>query len=472
MRAPAVPLLALLLALLLPPPAAAGVVRDDTRSRPTLDGEVRIHDTDDGRFRIHYTLDGGDALPAMTGDEEPVNGVPDAIDAVVDGLDTCWQRYVEEEGWRPPGEDGVEGGDGRLDVYLRHIDNNGLAHQEWHGDHWAAYLEIEPDLTQMGWELLASVAAHELHHAIQYAYAVDTHSWVHESSATYAQYRLYGEPAAMAAALQLLWSLRLEDPGIGLDQVGDRLEYASLIWVKYLVDRQGGDPEVFRRWWELLEEDPDWRISLEALADELGEPGGAALAEGFAEWLYFACARDDGQHWLGGDGLDCIMPLEASLVATIDEPAASWQAAPDVFGTALATVVPQPGEGLQVRCEGPADADWGLRGVPLDGGEARGHLSSIPGNGGSAELLVDDPGDEFLVVIAYYDGPAGGAFSCEVTGVETDGGDDDDSADSVVPEAEAGCACRAPGARAHASPWAWLLVLTAGGLALSGRRGR
>jgi hypothetical protein len=467
---------ALALTVAIAAPAAARVMRDDTRARPTLDGTEQVHDTADGRFRIRYTLDGGDALEAMAEDESPANGLPDAVDAVAEGLVACWQLYVDGEGWRAPGDDGSEGGDGRLDIYLRHIDHNGLAHQEWHGDHWAAYLEIEPDVANLGWDLMASVAAHELHHAIQYSYTVGTHSWVHESSATYAQYRLYGEPAAMAAALQLLWSLRLEDPGIGLDVVGDRLEYASLIWVKYLVDRSGGDLGEFRRWWEILALTPDWRDSLEELAAELDEPDALTLAEGFAEWLYFACARDDGQHWATGDGLDCLLPLEATLVHAAAGVPAAWQIAPppDAFGAALATVDGLDGQPLVVRCDGPADASWSVRGVSLDREQAVGRVSAAADEAGVARLDVDDPGDTLLIVLAYYDGPADAEFGCEVVFAEAGDDDDDDSAGSAGLDPAGGCACAAGETRSGIVPSGLLGMLAwlAAGRPLSGRRGR
>lgn len=464
---------ALALALVIAGPAAARVMRDETRARPTLDGTEQVHDTPDGRFRIRYTLDGGDALEAMAEDESPANGLPDAVDAVAEGLVACWELYVDGEGWRAPADDGTEGGDARLDVYLRHIDHNGLAHQEWHGDHWAAYLEIEPDVANLGWDLMASVAAHELHHAIQYSYSVGADSWVYESSATYAQYRLYGEPAAMAAALQLLWSLRLEDPGIGLHVVGDRLEYASLIWVKYLVDRSGGDMGVFRAWWEILAETPDWRDALEELAVEMGEPDALALAEGFAEWLYFACARDDGQHWATGDGLDCLLPLEATLVHTTAGIPGAWDLpAPDSFGAALATVDSRDEGSLEVRCVGPAEAYWSLRGVSLEGGTAVGWISAAADADGVAWLDVDDPGDTLLIALAYFDGPAGAEISCEVTAAT--GGDDDDSAGSDSLEPAGGCGCTAGAVPAGLAPSLMLVVLVWLGAsrAISGRRGR
>lgn len=476
------PLLAPALALVLTAtPATARVAVDDTRSRPTVDGTVLVHDTDDGRFRIRYTLEGADALGSLAEDDAPANGLPDAVDAVVEGLVGAWELYVEDEGWRAPGDDGTEGGDGRLDVYMRHIDHNGVAHAEWHGDHWAAYLEVEPDVADMGWDLLASVAAHELHHAIQYSYTVGTHTWVYESSATYAQYRLYADPAAMAAALQLLWSLRLEDPGIGLDVVGDRLEYATLIWVKYLVDRSGGDMTVFRTWWEILEESPEWRDSLDELALELGEADGLALYEGFAEWLYFACDRDDGNHWSEDDGLVCLMPLEATLVHDSGGMPDAWEVdpGPDPVAAALA-VVALDGEGaLTLRCEGPTDGRWSIRGVFLDGGAAVERTSSEWGGWGFVELTAFPPdgADELLVVLANYGAETEASFACSAERGMGTGDDDTDDPDPLLDDDTEGCACGHDGAPRER---AWVAVVWSGMLGalgawrrrLSWRRGR
>jgi len=461
--------------LALPQPGTARVAVDDTRSRPTVDGNVLVHDTPDGRFRIRYTLDGADALTGLAEDEDPANGLPDAVDAVVEGLVAGWELYVEDEGWRAPGDDGAEGGDDRLDVYMRHIDHNGVAHAEWHGDHWAAYLEIEPDVGDMGWDLLASVAAHELHHAIQYSYAVGAHTWVYESSATYAQYRLYAEPAAMAAALQLLWSLRLEDPSIGLDVVGDRLEYATLIWVKYLVDRSGGDLSVFRTWWEILAETPEWRDSLDELAPVLGEPDGLALYEGFAEWLYFACDRDDGQHWSEDDGLICLMPLEATVAHQADGVPDAWDIdpGPDPVATALSVVALSGESSLEIVCEGPVDGGWSLRAVTMDGGEALERESvEADGAGVAALAVMPSPGaDELLLVLANYAADDGAAFTCSVD--PTPAAQDDD--DTIDPQGESTgtCACVQTGEGAGALTLSgWLAALVVGRRRLSARRGR
>ncbi len=441
---------ALAFALAVQPALAA-----DDRDRPIIDGTVQSHASADGHFRIWYTLDGGDAITELSEDQDPANGVPDAVDVVEEGLSQCWALFVDDEGWLPPGDDEGEGGDSRLDVYLRHIDNNGLASYEWHTDHWASYLQIEPDLAEMGGDLMASVAAHELHHAIQYSYTVDPHTWVHEASATYAQYLIYADTVGVVAALQLLWGLRIEDPGVGLDTTADRQEYAGLVWVKFLVDRAGGDLSVFRLWWEILAEDPDWERSIATLAEELGGDDACALFAEYGEWLYFACARDDGGHWLAGD-LDCLLDIEAGLAADGMGVPGSWSLPPpEPYGFALSTAeVPADMSSLFVNVQSPGATAWTVRAVALAEDTGLGGITVEPASAGSAELTYDleEGADGLLLVIA----------ACgEVEGFEVSLSDapDDSQADSDPGDESGrdGCACEV--ARGASLPAAWSVLM-------------
>jgi len=457
--------LLLLLGVILALPAAASASQRDSRDRPTIDGTVLVHDSADGHFRIWYALDGGDALTALAGDEDPVNGVPDAVDVVEQGLGDCWAFFIDEQGWRPPGDDEGEGGDSRLDVYMRHIDHNGLATHEWHGDHWASYLQIEPDVAEMTADLLASVAAHELHHAIQYSYTVDAHTWVHEASACYAQYLLYADSVALIAAAQLLWGIRIEDPGVGLDRVGDRMEYSAMFWVKFLVDRSGGDLTVFHDWWEILAESPEWQESLERLAqDASSEDLGALLAE-YGEWIYFACTRDDGQHW-AADGLECLLEIESGLDHESDGLPAAWNVdpIPPPTGVSLATVVLDPPvEALRVSCNGPSDGTWSVRGVAIEDGDAA-TAATAGAHDGEAHLRLDgiDRADLLLVVVAPAGtGQAAAPIVCEAAAEILEDELEDEAAEG---DSTAGaCSCSATGRTAPATGasiaagWAWMM---------------
>lgn len=444
--------LAAALALVL---AVQPALADDHRDRPIIDGTVQSHASADGHFRIWYTLDGGDALTELSEDQDPANGVPDAVDVVEEGLRACWALFVDQEGWRPPGDDEGEGGDSRLDVYLRHIGNNGLASYEWHTDHWASYLQIEPDLAEMGGDLMASVAAHELHHAIQYSYTVDPHTWVHEASATYAQYRIYSDSVGVTAALQLLWGLRLEDPGVGLDTTGDRQEYAGLVWVKFLVDRAGGDLSVFRLWWEILAEDPGWERSIATLAAELGDDDACALFAEYGEWLYFACARDDGGHWLAGD-LDCLLDIEAGLAASGMEVPGAWSLeAPEPYGFALSVAgIPDDGLPLTLDVLSAGSAAWTVRVVPLDDGVGLAGVTATPADAGHAELTLEpmQGADDLLLVVA----ACGDVEGFDVTFSET--------LDSPPPDPPGGAGqegCRCDAGSTAGPPFAWLVLALA-----------
>jgi hypothetical protein len=353
------------------------------------------------------------------------------------------------------------GGDSRLDVYLRHLDYNGYAHSEWHDDHWAAYLEVDPAVADLGGEVLASVAGHELHHAIEYSYSVEPPTGVHEAAATYAQYRLFHETVAMVAAVQVLWGLRLDAPEAGLAVTGDRMEYAAFVWVKFLVDHTGTQ-DTARRWWEILADEPDWRWSLEALAIELGEEDALALFEEFAEWLFFSCAADDGQHWVD-DGMGCVLEIGARVAEERDGvPASIALDGPGHFGAVYATVALADGEPLAVACQGPEDGGWSVRAVLLEGGVARDRGSARAGAGGDATLDMEAVGgaDELVLVIANGTSAPDAAYECTVSVLQGPAATQDD-----------GCACGAAGPERGALAPGLLLVLAAAGV-LSGRRRR
>lgn len=445
-------------------------------ARPVVDGTVQTHDSADGRFKVWYALDGADALTAYRDDEDPLNGVPDAVDQVVDGLGACWEQYVTDGGWRPPGDDLGAGGDSRIDVYLRHLTNNGLATHEWAEDHWAAYLQVDPGVGEFGAALLSSVAAHELHHGIQYSYTVNADTWVSESSATYAQYTLYADSVGLQAALQLLWGGRIEEPWVGLTAVGDRLEYGAMVWIKFLVDRAGADPTVFLRWWEILAAIPAWDEALEELAVDMGAASAAGLHAEYAEWLYFACARNDGQHWLD-DGLGCILDIETPAEAELSDLPALWEVAspPQSLATAFARLAAVDGEDdLEIACDGP-DARWAVRSVWLDEDGDLVQASTHVPEQGRTTFQIERPQTArgLVLALANVDGPAGADWSCSFTLAEGTDADDEDPGDTLPQDLieEGGCRCGVEAGTTVARGPAVLLVLVAGGIRrLRGRR--
>jgi hypothetical protein len=278
--------------------------------RPILSGPGLFVDSSDGSFRIHYTLEGGDAL----GDLE-------IIDATIEALQRTRDAFVVEDGWPAPRNDGTLGGDGRLDLYLRGLDINGYAHAQDYGETRVCWMEVDPGTRSLGRETYASIVGHEFHHCLQFTVA-DTRvggSFPYEGTSTYAQYLLFQGDPAVDLARQVLWQLRLVDAARPLDAVGDRFEYAGMIWFKFLLDHggrvgvtAGSDRRKLLALWEAMAAESSWSLGHDAVLPSLfGLPDLDTAAARFAEWNLFACNRDDGRHYAPGSlacGLEFVAP--------------------------------------------------------------------------------------------------------------------------------------------------------------------
>jgi hypothetical protein len=167
--------------------------------RPNISGRERQFEADS--FVIHYSLTGVDET-----DEEWVEVLAEAIEFSLD-------VQLNDLGWALPPADCGEGGDGRLDVYVVDMSNSpaiGIASPEnVVGDNpnteaietYAAYsyLLIENDLEYINsrreaYNLLRTVAAHEIHHNIQFGYDVNDRFFsFYEAGATWIESLVYPE---------------------------------------------------------------------------------------------------------------------------------------------------------------------------------------------------------------------------------------------------------------------------------------
>ena len=272
--------------------------------RPTLTGTELTHPSSDGHVLIHYTWGGLDALPD-TQDTQPQNGIPDAIDDVETGMHRVWEEFVQADGWPAPRVDQGEGGDDRLDVYLRVIDANGYAHYEpLPGSGTTCYMELAHDGRNLGPLTFQSVAGHELHHCLQAAQTTRVDSWIFEATSTWVQYSLFTGAVVVDVARQVLWQTRLSSPQLALDATGNRYEYAGMVWIQFLLDRGRVPRTQLLGLWQDMAAAGDWeqghqtamaRFNLPSLEDAVAE---------FAEWNLFACLQDDGFHY-APNGLPC-----------------------------------------------------------------------------------------------------------------------------------------------------------------------
>ena len=426
--------------------------------RPGLSGPAQTLEVGDGQITLHWTDEGQDAI-GLTVDEDG-NGLPDGIDRMVVGLETGLDSY-EAAGWRPlvmdQGEDGTES----VDVYVRDIEAFGYAYAEPLEGGGSCFMELDPHNHSLGEGMSESVAAHELHHCIQYAYTWQASSWIYEATATYQQYLLFSGPT-IDTALQALWSQRLLQMDRAIDATGDRYEYAGFVFLKYLADR--GESADLPALWEALAVEHDWLLAFEAESARKWDETFAETFSWFATWNLFACDRDDGQHYdpathpclLEGDfvGLQELGPEVAAVHFDHQEVTHTAAFAEQWFGfeddrppELVCGVAPGEAEALLVLVEvdGYGAQAQAALGSAVGGQELRVRLSA----------RVDAAGS--LGIISTSVGAAPAVVDCAITRVEP------------VEEAEddgEGCTCGSTVATGHGRALSVILVLL---VALRGR---
>ena len=278
-------------------------------TRPVLSGPEQTSGTT--HFLIHYTEGGADAIDAT--DTDPQNGSPDLIDDFAEGLEAMWS-HATGVGWTAPPMDDGSGGDGRLDVYVRVIATRGYSHAEAAPGGTSTWIELAPDDRSLGRVAARSVAAHEVHHAFQFALTTTLDAWIYEATATYEQYALYDEPDLLLAR-DALWNERLVGAARSWDETDGLFEYAGMTWIKFIVDGGGGEPMLTSAWQNMAQKN-DVRMGLDgALGAHF--PGGLVEAFGhYAAWNEFACGRDDGMHWAPSVSCDSQSHVPEQLVTT------------------------------------------------------------------------------------------------------------------------------------------------------------
>lgn len=433
--------------------------------RPALSGPAQTVETEGGEITIHWTDEGADAIGLDSDDDG--NGLPDGIDRMLDGLEIGLASYTAD-GWRPLLMDEGEGDTESVDVYVRDIEAFGYAYAEPTADGGSCFMELDPHNHTLGEGMAESVAAHELHHCIQYAYTWQANSWIYEATATYEQYLNFSGPT-IDTALQALWSQRLLRMDRPISGTGDRYEYAGFVFLKFLADR--GDPADLPALWEALAVDHDWMIAFEAESQRKWGETFAETFTWFATWNLFACGRDDGQHY---DPATHPCALEGSVLAQELAPEVTEVSFVHTEFTHTAEFAEQwvgwtDDRPPELSCE-----------VAPDGAQALIALLEIDGWGAQAQVALGaaDAGEELRVrlpsrvdeagsfgIVSSSVGPVAAEVSCAITRVEPtdDPVEPDDGGD--------GCSCSSAVASGGVPGLAIALVAVASALRRR-RRGR
>jgi len=260
---------------------------------------------------VHWVDFPGDPdAPDPTDDD--VDGVPNYVELALATLENVWAQEIGALGYRAPLSDltsNDNGLDARFDVYLDDLGSDFVFGYCTTDDPNAdsaeifavsAYCVLDNDYhpSQFGTahtpqEFLEVTAAHEFHHASQFAYDWQEDVWLLEGTATNIEETVY--PLIDDNVFFLDFFSPITRPAVALDRggLGDS-EYGAWIFWRYLQEKVGGgDPAILREIWERADSrDPDPNTpgdepaddySLLAVRNELTERG-LVFADVFARF--------------------------------------------------------------------------------------------------------------------------------------------------------------------------------------------
>ena len=301
---------------------------DRLLARPTDAGDVgvggpyassaRVLKTCNTDFCVHWVDSSADAPTAANVNN--CTASPDFVDHVLAALGQA--RAVEngQLGWRNPVSDGTRGGDPRTDVYLKDLNPPGVGLYGYastdggSGRTRPAYMVLDNDYAASefprylgNYRLPAEVtAAHEYNHVLQYAYDIRQDTWMYESTATWAEEKVF----PLDNDYHLYMDTWAGNPGLPLTSPDGDKKYGSAIWNHWLEQRYGA-VTVKRAWEESLNSGTATR-GLAPKAYDLAiepTPQGTSFGDDFGDFAAATAA------WQGNDsgileGPDFGVPVE------------------------------------------------------------------------------------------------------------------------------------------------------------------
>lgn len=236
---------------------------------------------------LHWVDSSIDAPPLTDAD---LSGFPDWVETTSGVLEDVWQTEVVEYGYRPPKSDLTStnhGPDGRLDVYLADIGDDGLfgycttddpdlrdgVYPPYDG---SAYCVLDNDYSpaQFGTRSsgligLQATAAHEFFHAIQFGYDALEDLWFMESTAVWMEDEVFDNVNNNRLYLPTSSMVQGDVP---IDYGRKLFVYGNWIFIRFLTEyfgsRTAADPSVVNDAWDWADGSqgaPDY-YSMQALA--------------------------------------------------------------------------------------------------------------------------------------------------------------------------------------------------------------
>ena len=252
-----------------------------------------------GFFSLHYDTTGSDAVPL---EDLDLSDVPDFVEKLAAYFDTALTRHQSLGYLTPPSDNGA-GGDNTYDIYFDSMFYYGYCYPEASGPAvWndrISYIVVhntflgfppndDPEGDQYG--AAKATAAHEFHHAVQWAYDYADELWFQEMDATYIEDIIFDASNDNYNYLAAFFS----QPEVSLMQGGPHA-YSCFHFGLFMA--QAFDTSLMRAAWEGSLYTP---VAFQALMDTLltvyGWTADSAMAE-FALWNFCTWNRDDGLHF-------------------------------------------------------------------------------------------------------------------------------------------------------------------------------
>ncbi len=262
------------------------------RAKPALRPERHVSAVSgEGHFRVHYDTLGYHA-PDMT--DTNGDGVPDYVQAALDYLEHALDHEVNTLGYIEPLSDNGAGGGDELDVYIREYGGGGYGITEpWEivDGKASSFITIdnnyiESQYASHGLEGLKVSTAHELFHAIQFAYVTDfSLSWWMEQSAVWMEEQVWNDVNDYLAYLRFFFYDTAKNKTPLTTSYGNFM-YGATLWPMYLSKRFG--VETIRLTWEHLAAADNPSI---LTFDEVLPDGVARAYNEFGVWNYFTDGR-------------------------------------------------------------------------------------------------------------------------------------------------------------------------------------
>ncbi|MCZ3388509.1 MAG: DUF6055 domain-containing protein [Actinomycetia bacterium] len=322
---------------------------------------------------VHWTDSGDHAVPDADSDSD---GIPDQVEQTLSAVSTSWATIVGKLGFRTPLPDGrspANGGDNRFDVYLADTGSAGLAGYTSSDDpHLAkgsryayrdmsSFIVLDNDFragqfpaATPGDHLKVS-AAHELFHAVQFAYDYREDTWMSEGTAAWVEDEVF---TAVNLNRSYLQHSALSAPATPLDFGRQGHQYGSWLFFRYLSERFGKD--FVATIWRLADDSPkqisrndDDTYSMRAIRRAIARQG-ADFSKVFADFVTVNLKPSKGYR----EGAAYPVPYSPRLALGASSDDTGWLGTPiDHLAAAYVTYVPAdsapPGRRLQIRIDGP-----------------------------------------------------------------------------------------------------------------------